>query len=37
MKLPAGMQSFSRNGANKETLFYLIDVELKKRKEKIWK
>ena len=35
MKLPAGMKSFLRNGANKETLFSLIEVELKEGKKKI--
>ena len=36
MKLPADMQSFLRNGAaNKETLFNLINVELKEGKQKV--
>ena len=33
MKLPADMQSFLRNSANKETLFNLIEVELKEGKK----
>ena len=35
MKLPADMKSFLRNGANKETLFNLIEVELKEGKKKV--
>ena len=35
MKLPADMQSFLRTGANKETLFNLIEVELKEGKKKL--
>ena len=35
MKLPADMQSFLRNGASKETLFSLIEVELKEAKKNI--
>ena len=35
MKLPADMQIFLRNGANKETLFSLIEVELKEGKKKV--
>ena len=35
MKLPADMQIFLRNGANKETLFDLIEVELKEGKKKV--
>ena len=35
MKLPADMQSFLRNSANKETLFNLIEVELKEGKKKV--
>ena len=35
MKLPADMQSFLRNGTNKEMLFNLIEVELKEGKKKV--
>ena len=35
MKPPADMQSFLRNGGNKEMLFNLIDVELKEGKKKV--
>ena len=35
MKLPADMQSFLRNAANKETLLNLIEVELKEGKKKV--
>ena len=35
MKLPADMQSFLRNGANKETLLNLTEVELKEGKKKV--
>ena len=35
MKLPADMQSFLRNSANKETLFNLLEVELKEGKKKV--
>ena len=35
MKLPADMQSFLRNGANKETLINLREVELKEGKKKV--
>ena len=35
MKPPADKQSFLRNGANKEMLFNLIDVELKKERKKL--
>ena len=35
IKLPADMQSFLRNGANKETLFNLINVKLKEGKQKV--
>ena len=34
MKLPADMQSFLRNGANKKMFFNLIDVALKEGKKK---
>ena len=35
MKFPADMQSFLRNGANKETLINLREVELKEGKKKV--
>ena len=35
MKLPADMQRFLRNSANKETLFSLIEDELKEGKKKV--
>ena len=35
MKLPVDMQSFLRNGANKEMLFNLIEVALKEGNKKI--
>ena len=35
MKLPADMQSFLRNSANKETLLNLTEVELKEGKKKL--
>ena len=35
MKLPADMQSFLRNGANKETLFNLTEIELQEGKKKV--
>ena len=35
MKLPADMQSFLRNGANKETLFSLTEIELQEGKKKV--
>ena len=35
MKLPADMQKFLRNGANKEMLFNLIEVALREGKKKI--
>ena len=35
MKLPVDMQSFLRNGANKEMLFNLTEVELKEGEKKV--
>ena len=35
MKIPADMQSFLRNGVNKEMLFSLTEVALKEGKNKV--